>query len=296
MLLSDVARHGRYAVARDGPFTALGMMADARDGMVVFCEDERHIAACLENEAVAAVITTRSLAAAFPAPLAVGVAEDPRRAFHVLHNHLSDATDFYWRNFATEISAEAQVHPRAFVAQQNVRIGPGTVIEPHATILERCIIGRDVIVRAGATIGTEGFEFKHLRSGEVLAVRHAGGVRLGDRVEIQANCALSRALFGGFTELGEDTKLDNLVHVAHAARVGRRCFIAANAMLAGSVTIGDDVWIGPGSAISNQVTIGDGASVTIGAVVTRNVAAGERVSGNFALPHDRFLAFLRSIR
>ena len=113
---------------------------------------------------------------------------------------------------------------------------------------------------------------------------------------MQANSAISRSIFGGFTQLGEETKLDNLVHVAHNVTIGRRCFLAACAMIAGSVIVGDDVWIGPGASISSGITIGDGANVTIGAVVTRNVPAGAHVSGNFAIDHDKFIAFLRSIR
>ena len=125
---------------------------------------------------------------------------------------------------------------------------------------------------------------------------HAGGVRLGDRVELQANTCVDRAIFGGFTEIGEDTKCDNLVHIAHNVKIGRRCLLAAQAMIAGSVTIGDDVWIGPSAAVLSEITIGDGAYVTIGSVVTRNVAPGQHVTGNFAIDHDKFIVFLKTIR
>jgi len=163
------------------------------------------------------------------------------------------------------------------------------------TVLPHTIIGDEVILRAGSVIGAQGFEFK--RIGEsILPVAHAGGVRLSDRVEIQANSCVDRSIFGGFTEIGEDTKLDNFVHVAHNVKIGKRCLLAAHAMIAGSVTIGDDVWIGPSAAVSSEITIGDGAYVTLGSVVTRDVAAGQRVTGNFAIDHDKFIAFLRTIR
>jgi UDP-3-O-[3-hydroxymyristoyl] glucosamine N-acyltransferase len=67
-------------------------------------------------------------------------------------------------------------------------------------------------------------------------------------------------------------------------------------VLAGSVRLGNDVWIGPNSTISNGVTVGDGAKVSLGAVVTRDVPAGARVTGNFAVDHEKFLGFLKSIR
>jgi UDP-3-O-[3-hydroxymyristoyl] glucosamine N-acyltransferase len=201
----------------------------------------------------------------------------------------------YWKDFPSEISEEAIIHPKAYIADKNVRVGRGTVIEPGVTILERTVIGEDVILRAGCTLGSQGFEFKRI-DGKILNVAHAGGLMIGNRVEIQANSALSRSIFGGFTELGEDTKLDNLVHIAHNVTIGKRCFLAACAMIAGSVSIGNDVWIGPGASISSGITIGDDAQITIGSVVTRDVLHNQRVTGNFAIEHKRFLAFLKSIR
>ncbi len=149
-----------------------------------------------------------------------------------------------------------------------MRIGRRTVIEPHVTVLPHSIVDDDVILRAGCVIGMQGFEFKRL-GGEILPVAHAGGVRLHDRVEVQANSVVDRSVFGGFTEVGEDSKIDNLVHIAHNVKIGKRSLLAANAMIAGSVVIGDDVWIGPSASISSEITIGDRAFVTLGSVVTR---------------------------
>jgi UDP-3-O-[3-hydroxymyristoyl] glucosamine N-acyltransferase len=67
-------------------------------------------------------------------------------------------------------------------------------------------------------------------------------------------------------------------------------------MIAGSVDIGEDVWIGPSAVISSGIRIGDRAAITLGSVVTRSVEAGKRVSGNFAIDHERFIQFLKSIR
>jgi len=227
--------------------------------------------------------------------IGLAITPDPRGVFYAYHNHLACNTDFYWTDFKTEIGEGAQVHHTASVAQRNVRIGRRTIIEANTTINERSIIGENVIIRTGVRISTQGFEFKRVGH-EIVPVEHAGGVRLGDRVEIQANSAISRSVFGGYTELGDDTKLDNLVHVAHNVIIGKRCFLAAAAMIAGSVTIHDDVWIGPGASVSSGVTIGDKASVTIGAVVTRDVPSNARVSGHFAIDHEKYLAFVKKIR
>jgi UDP-3-O-[3-hydroxymyristoyl] glucosamine N-acyltransferase len=127
-------------------------------------------------------------------------------------------------------------------------------------------------------------------------IAHAGGVLLRDRVEVQANSVVCRAVFNGFTEIGEDTKLGNQVGISHGVRIGRRCRVAAGAQVTGSVRVGDDVWIGPNATISNRVRIGDGARISLGAVVVAHVAAGTTVTGSFAVDHRASLASWRRAR
>ncbi len=295
MRLSEAASVVPLQVVRDADFAALGFVSHRRAALLVFLESDRFLDGLLANAHVCAVITVESLADRIPSGLGLALSDAPRRAFYLLHNHLASHTTFYWQDFPTEVAGDAVVSPAACIAADNVRIGRRAVIEPHVTVLPRTIIGDDVILRAGTVVGAQGFQF--VRLGEaIMAVAHAGGVRLHDRVEVLANCTIARALFGGFTEVGADTKLDSQVYVAHEVVIGRRCLIGAGAAITGSVTVGDDVWIGPNATIASEVTIGDGACVTLGSVVTRDVAPGQRVTGNFAIDHDRFIAFLRTIR
>jgi UDP-3-O-[3-hydroxymyristoyl] glucosamine N-acyltransferase len=295
MRLTDLPAIVPVTILRDGPFASLGLITHSGDDMLVFLESERYLDGVLRHPSIRCVITTAALADRLPARLDVAISQTPRRDFFKFHNHLAERTDFYWRDFPTEIAPDAIINPTAHIAERNVRIGRRTAIEPHVTVLPHTILGDDVILRAGCVIGSQGFEFKRL-GGEILPVAHAGGVRLYDRVEIQANSSIDRSIFGGFTEVGEDTKFDNLVHVAHNVKIGKRCLLAAHAMVAGSVVIGDDVWIGPSAAISSEITIGDRANITLGSVVTRDVAADQHVTGNFAIDHEKFIAFLRTIR
>ncbi len=282
-------------VLRDTDFSSLGFVSHRNKAMLVFLESERFLDGLLANHGVAAVITTPSLAGRIPSGLGLALSEAPRRDFYQLHNYLAEHTEFYWRDFPTEIAGDAVISPQAYIAPRNVRIGRRVLIEPYVTVLPHTIIDDDVVLRAGTVVAAQGFQF--VRLGEaIMTVAHAGGVWLHDRVEVQANCTIARALFGGFTEVGEDTKLDSLVYVAHQVAIGRRCLIGASAALTGSVTVGDDVWIGPHATIASEVAVGDGACVTLGSVVTRDVAPGQRVTGNFAIDHDKFIAFLRTIR
>jgi UDP-3-O-[3-hydroxymyristoyl] glucosamine N-acyltransferase len=137
-------------------------------------------------------------------------------------------------------------------------------------------------------IGVQGFEHKRTSQG-LLSVVHDGLVCIGEEVEIGANNTIAKGLMGRDTTVGDWTKTDCLVHIAHCVQIGQRCLIPASAMIAGSVTIGDDVWIGPNSTISSQVRIENQAVITLGAVVVRDVEAKSRVSGNFAMEHTAFI-------
>lgn len=292
--LSEIPAQFAISTVRDGAFASLGFVSHETPGMLVFLESDRYLAELEECTHATAVIARPELVERVPARLAVASADSPRQTFYALHNHLAE-TGFYWTSFESVIAGSARVHPRAYVAARDVRIGEGVVIEPNATILERSIIEDGAIVRANAVIGSEGFQFV-ASDQALLPVAHAGGVRLETGVEIQSCTCVDRAVFGGFTVVGAHSKIDNLVHIAHNVQLGRRNRVVAGAMIAGSVRTGDDVWIGPMASISHELTMGHGANATMGAVVTRDVPAGQRVTGNFALEHGKFIAFMRSIR
>ena len=293
MKLSDVAKRAPLRVVRDADFDDLALLGAIDRRVLVYAGDARALERLARTTAAAAVVTTAALADGVPTSLGLAVADHPESAFYDLHRWLHASSDFYWRDFATTIDPSARVHERAFIAPRSVRIGARVVVEPNATVLERVTIGDDAVVRAGAVLGSEGFEFKGpaMRQGRKtraqwdygttnVAVPHAGSVEIGARVEIQANSTVDRSLFRLATRIGDDTKIDNLVHVAHSVRIGARCLIAAGATLAGSAAIGDEVWIGPHAVISSGVRLGDGAAIVIGATITRDVAPGERVASD----------------
>jgi len=293
--ISEIKDKGRIKIIRDGEFRSLGLVSHNNPSQLVYIENQKHIPTMLKKSNISGVITKKEIIPLIPKKLGVAIAKNPRKSFYEIHNYLAKNTDFYWKSFKTKIASSAKIHRTAYIAKRNVRIGKRCYIEPNVSILENSILEDDVIIRAGSVIGTEGFEFNRIEK-KIMPVIHAGGVLLRNRVEIQANCCVSKAMFGGFTEIGENTKLDNLVHIAHNVVIGKRCLLAAGAVLAGSVTIGDDVWIGPAACISSEVEVGDGALITIGSVVTKNVGPGKRVTGNFAINHDKFIAFLKRIR
>ncbi len=283
-----------FKIERDHEFENLGFLSDSLQQKLVFLESSQHLSVLTRAAGVSCVLTTPELARRLPLVPGLAIAAAPRRTFFELHNHLARHTDFYGTDSATEIDPTAEIHPRAWVAEKNVRIGPYTVVEPHVTILERTSIGSHVRLRAGAVIGSIGFQLSRWDD-RVLDMFHAGSVAIHDHVDVLANAVVARGVFRQSTGIGLHSRIGNLAFVSHNVQIGRRCFIGHHAVVSGNVTIGDDAWVGPNATIANNLDVGQRAQISLGATVLRSVAAGERVTGFVALKHRRVLRHMASI-
>ncbi len=188
----------------------------------------------------------------------------------------------------SRLSAGAVIGP-------GVAIGRNCEIGPHASI-GFALIGDRVRIYAGARIGEAGFGATAGAAG-VVDVPQLGRVILQDGVTVGANSCVDRGAFED-TVVGENTKLDNLVHIGHNTRVGRNCVMAAYVGISGSVVIGDGVAFGGGAGVADHVTIGDGAQIAAHAGVFREVPPGETWSGSPAQPIRDFfreVALLRTL-
>jgi UDP-3-O-[3-hydroxymyristoyl] glucosamine N-acyltransferase len=258
--------------------------------LITFIDRREFINEAINNpNIVAAFVTTEMKEYLVDSTMFPILVDEPRWYYYTLFNHL---VKMLRKDIPTEIDTSAIVHPTAFVASINVKIGKNCLIEPNVTILDSVEIGDDCIVRAGAVLGINGFEMKRTSRG-ILMVEHDGKVIIGNKIEIGPNNTIIKGFHYRHTIIGDDTKFDALIHFAHCAQIGKRCRIAAQAMIAGSATIGDDVWIGPNASVSSGVTIGDNAFITLGSVVVKNVPSFSKVTGNFAIPHDKFIANLK---
>jgi UDP-3-O-[3-hydroxymyristoyl] glucosamine N-acyltransferase len=295
MNLSVLSQILPVSIERNADFETLGFVTHTKPKILTFLENEKYLPGFIADTNIAAVITTEEIFRIIPNAVGVVVSQQPRKDFYTFHNYLASQTDFYGKSSPSRISPKASIHPSSYIAEKDVIIGDDVIIEPHVTIFERVVIGKGSIIRSGARIGADGFEFKRFGD-EILFIKHAGGARLGENVEIQCNSNVDRSVFGGYTDVGDQTKIDTLVHIGHHSSIGKRCLIAALSVIAGSTVIGNDVWIGPGSTISSELMIGDRAMITLGSVVTTNVAEGQHVTGNFAIDHDKYIAFIKSIR
>lgn len=260
-------------------FSHLGVISSTKSELLCFCESEEYVDNINNNSNIVCLITTNELASSFNHKLSLIISEKPKKLFYEVHNYLIEKTSFYQNNISQFIANTSRIYPHVYIAERNVHIGNNVVIEPNVTILENVFIEDNVIIRAGSVIGSEGFQYVRVDSG-VISVKHAGGVVLKKNVEIGANCCVDKGVFGENTILEEDTKLDNMVHIAHACKIGKRCLLAVGAIIGGSSIVGNDVWIGPGVIISNQISIGKESFVSLGSVVIKNMPQNSYGIGN----------------
>jgi UDP-3-O-[3-hydroxymyristoyl] glucosamine N-acyltransferase len=176
-----------------------------------------------------------------------------------------------------------------------VEIGEGSVLHPRVTIYAHVKIGREAILHSGCVIGADGFGFV-MTDGAYRKFPQIGRVEIGDRVEIGANCCIDRAALG-VTQIGEGTKLDNMVHVAHNCKIGRHVVIAAQTGFSGGVEIGDyaviggQVGVGDKARIESRAVLGSGSGV----LTSKIVRAGEVMWGTPARPLREYLRQLATL-
>lgn len=282
-------------VLRDGAFALTGKLSTPLDGLCVPLRSAKYLDEVNRNSRVAAVVTTAEISDGLDRRLAVAIAERPDEVHAEIHARCAQSRESELRSRPNAIDPGAEIDPAARIAAYGVEIGPRCHIGPGVSILPGVRIESDCVLHPGVTLGVPGFN-TGIIGGRQRIVPQLGGVRLKPYVELLANVCVARALFGGETTLGEETVVDNLTYIAHDVQIGRRVQICALVNILGRVEIGDEAYIGPSSVIVNGARIGKKAKVSIGAVVTRDVEDGATVSGNFAIPHDRFLTHLRSVR
>ena len=183
-----------------------------------------------------------------------------------------------------EIGAGTVVGANAVVGP-DVRIGRRCSIGPHVTVLN-ALVGNRVILHPGVRIGQDGFGFAMGPAGH-LKVPQIGRVVIQDDVEIGANSTIDRGS-NRDTIIGEGTKIDNLVQIAHNVTVGRHCVVVSQSGISGSTTVGDYVAIGGQAGLTGHLSIGTGAQIGAQAGVMADVPAGARIVGSPAQPVREF--------
>ncbi len=194
-----------------------------------------------------------------------------------------------------EVSDGAIIESGAIV-ETGGRVGSQARICARAVIAAGCSIGARTIVHQGAVIGGEGFGLRpDPATGLPRRVPHLGSVEVGDDVEIGVNSCVDRGKFGP-TRIGDGSKIDNLVQIAHNVQIGRGVIIAGQAGIAGSVVIEDGAVLGAQVGVAEHVRIGAGARIAATSGVMRDVPPGEDYAGTPARPSRQTLREVAALR
>ncbi len=180
-------------------------------------------------------------------------------------------------------------------------IGDDALIYQGVRIGARVVIGDRFIAQPNAVIGADGFSFVNPEAGAMEAARAGeqpsediqqkqsfarinslGSVRIGDDVEIGAGAAIDRGTIID-TQIGNGTKLDNMVHLGHNAVVGAHCLLCGQVGLGGSSVIADRVILAGQVGVADHVHIGTNVVAAGKSGISSNVPPNRFVMGNPAI-------------
>jgi len=307
-----------------GEITFLASLDNAGPGALTFVEGKKYCE-LLRHLVATACFCPPELSGKIPEGVAALVSSSPQRDFAYIGRLLFPQSVQPLSSCGEEgVSPYAHIHPQAQLEEnvtveagsvigKNVEIGRGSVIAAGCVIGENCKIGRDcyfapgvsiqyafignrVRLYAGVRIGQDGFGYVGGRQG-IEKIPQLGRVILQDDVEIGANSTIDRGALGD-TIIGEGTKIDNLVQIAHNVRIGRFCLLAAQCGLAGSCSIGDGTQIGGATGVADHVKIGSNVQIAAQSGVMNDIPDGEKWGGSPARPFKQWfreVAALRSI-
>jgi UDP-3-O-[3-hydroxymyristoyl] glucosamine N-acyltransferase len=303
--VDEIARHLRGEVVGDPATRITGFSPADRSqpGDLTFAENESYLQRAESSAASAVIVEGKSRTASSKVLIRVA---NVRVAYAKVLPLFSPEKTFSPGVHPTAVVApSAHVDPSVYVGPccvvgENVRIGPGCVLEaldyvgddcqlgenvrlfPNVTLYHTTEIGNRVRIHAGTVVGSDGFGYVQ-ESGSHIKVPQIGNVIIRDDVELGANVTVDRGALGA-TVIGQGTKVDNLVQVAHNVGIGSNCMVVAQAGIAGSTKLGDHVVLGGQSGISGHLRLGNRVSVSAQSGVMRNLRDGERVLGFPAVP------------
>jgi UDP-3-O-[3-hydroxymyristoyl] glucosamine N-acyltransferase len=303
--LSELANLVGGQIVGDDQLVILGAatVRDAGPGHITLVDqaDKAHL---LDQCLAAAVVTPREFV---PRNLPAIQVDDVHRAFAVIVNHFCPRRETARIGISplaavspsAEIGANVDIHPFATIGDgvsigdgstihsgvhimAGSRVGRNTTIFPNAVLYENTIVGSRCLIHANAVLGAYGFGYGFVDGRHVLSAQ-LGNVILGSDVEIGAGTTIDRGTYGP-TSVGDGTKIDDSVMVAHNCRIGRHNMLCSQVGVAGSTTTGDYVVMAGQVGVRDHVHIGDRAVLGAMAGITNDVPADARMIGIPATP------------
>ena len=297
--VTQIAEHLQGELEGDDSLRLVGLVEieKARSDQLCFAKSEHYLAALEASSAGAAIVPKQ-----FPSVKGKTLirVEDPGLGFIRALEMFSPDRSFIGVHESAVVASSARLGEKVgigpnVIIEEGARIGSGvrilggafigaevsigddSEIGPNVSILHGCKIGRNCLLHPGVCIGADGYGFRWLGDHH-HKIPQLGIVVIGDNVEIGANACIDRATMGE-TRIGDGTKIDNLVHIAHNNVVGKHVIMTALVGIAGSCKIGDGAVFAGQAGIIDHVEIGQGVMVGAKALVTKNCTANTRVWG-----------------
>ncbi len=296
----DIASRLRGTLLGDSKvlITGAAPAPEAQRGQITFAENEQIFQSALQGGASAIVV---GKVYAPSAKVLIQVA-NVRAAFaQLLEWFYPEETFPAGIHASAVVSPDAQIDPTASIGPAcsiahgvvigpksvlcggnhlgaNCRIGAESRLFPNVVLYANTVLGRRVRIHAGSVIGSDGYGYV-FDGGKHRKILQVGGVLIEDDVELGANVTVDRGALGR-TIIGEGTKIDNLVQIAHNVAIGKHCLIVAQTGIAGSTTIGDRAVIAGQVGIAGHINIGSRATIAAQSGVMRDVPADQKVFGS----------------
>lgn len=305
MLLSSIAealtcKH----VGADVEITSMNNLLNATSGQLSFAEHKKY-ASDLQNSKASAFLIPSNLVDSLPEnssyiicdnvsismALATKLFAPKKIDFNTPDPIMGEGTYIDIRanvENGTVIGKNCTIMAGAYLGS-HVQVGDNTTIYPNAVIYRDCRIGSDCIIHAGTVIGADGFGFSHTATGEHIKIYQNGNVVIEDEVEIGANCAIDRAVFGS-TVIKKGVKLDNFIHIGHNCEIGEYSLFVAQSGVGGSTRLGRNCVVSGQSAFTDHLDIAPFSTFTARSGITKSIKEPKGVwSGYPLMPHKEWM-------
>lgn len=284
----------------------LATIQEAKKGQVSFLSNPKYENFIYETQATA-VIVAKDFSPKEEVSAALIKVDDPYLAFTVLleeyHKFISyqkkgveepsfigdkstTGLEIYRGAFSyigdnVTVGDNVKIYPQAYIGD-NVTIGDNTILHAGVKIYSGSKIGRNCVLNSGVVIGSDGFGFAPKEDGSYKTIPQMGNVVIGDNVHIGANTVIDcAALPSDSTVIGNGTKLDNLIQIAHNVKIGKNTVIAAQTGVSGSTEIGDNCVFGGQVGIAGHINIANKTSIGAQAGLGKSVKKeGEKLFGS----------------
>ncbi|RLD74537.1 MAG: UDP-3-O-(3-hydroxymyristoyl)glucosamine N-acyltransferase [Bacteroidetes bacterium] len=270
--LKEIAQitENEYVGSDDFPVKGINEIHVVEPGDVVFVDHPKYYEKAL-NSAATVVLINKNVEC--PEGKALLISDDPYRDFNKLSVFFKPFQSSSHSVSSTAIIGKNTIiQPNTFIGN-NVTIGDNCLIHPNVTIYDNCIIGNNVTIHAGTVLGSDAFYYKNRDTGFDKLIS-CGRVVIKDNVDIGANCTIDKGVTGD-TTIGEGSKIDNQVQIAHDTVIGKKCLIASHVGIAGCVIIEDEVTLWGQVGIVSGITIGKKAVLMAKSGVSKSIEGGK---------------------